>query len=81
MSQVTATTVISDSENQNDLNEYEFKIPDAQLTGASGEVQYVNSSSVTYTGFKQFAIKIVLLSTSPSRVPRVRDFRAIALQI
>jgi len=81
MSQVTATTVISDSEDQNDLNEYEFKIPDAQLTGSGGEVQYVNSSSVTYTGFKQFAIKIVLLSTSPSRIPRVRDFRAIALQI
>ena len=81
MTQVTSTTIVSDTEDQNDLNEYEYKIPDAQLTGGSGEVEYVNSAGVTYTGFKQFAIKIVLLSTSPSRVPRMRDFRAIALQI
>jgi hypothetical protein len=38
-------------------------------------------SGVTYTGFKHFKIKVVLLSSTPSRVPRIKDFRAIALQI
>jgi len=80
MTQVTAATIVSDSENTNDFKEYEYQIPTASLTGASGEVQY-DASGVTYTGFKRFKIKIVLLSSTPSRVPRVKDFRAIALQI
>jgi hypothetical protein len=81
MTQTTSAVTVSDSENRNDLKEYEYNIPAANLTGSGGEVQYVNSESVTYTGFKYFAIKIVLLSSTTSNVPRVRDFRAIALQI
>jgi hypothetical protein len=81
MTQTTSAVTVSDSENRNDLKEYEYNIPAANLTGTGGEVQYVNSESVTYTGFKYFAIKIVLLSSTTSNVPRVRDFRAIALQI
>jgi len=80
LSQVTSTTVVSDSENTEDFREFEYGIPTASLTGASGEVQYTDNS-ITYTGFKRFKIKVVLLSTSPSRVPRLRDFRAVALQI
>jgi hypothetical protein len=56
-------------------------VPTTSLTGPSDEVQYTASSGVTYTGFKYFKIKAVLLSTSSSIVPRVTDFRAIALQI
>lgn len=80
LSQITSTTVISDSENEEDIKEFEYSIPTASLTGPSGEVQYT-SDGVAYTGFKFFKIKVVLLSTTPSRVPRLKDFRAIALQI
>ena len=80
LTQTTSSTVVSDSENTNDFNEYEFSIPTASLTGGNGEFQYL-SSGVTYTGFKRFKIKVVLSSTNPARVPRIRDFRSIALQI
>ena len=80
LTQITASTVVSDTEDETDFEEYEFNIPTANLTGGSGEFQYT-SGSVTYTGFKHFKLKVVLLSTSPSRVPRLKDFRAIALQI
>jgi len=56
-------------------------LPTANLTGDNGEVQYTTADGVTFTGFKRFKIKVVLLSTSTSRVPRMRDFRAVALQI
>jgi len=81
MTQVTPTTVFSDSENQEDFEEYEYTLPTANLTGDNGEVQYTTADGVTFTGFKRFKIKVVLLSTSTSRVPRIRDFRAVALQI
>ena len=72
---------MSDTENKDDFREFEYGIPTTSLTGDSGEVQYTTSAGVTYTGFKYFKIKAVLLSTSPSIVPRIKDFRAIALQI
>jgi hypothetical protein len=81
MTQTTSSTVVSDSENRDDFREFEYGIPTTSLTGAGGEVQYTTSAGVTYTGFKYFKIKAVLLSTSPSIVPRIKDFRAIALQI
>jgi hypothetical protein len=37
------------------------------------------SDGVTYTSFRSFAIKIVLAGNDPTDVPKVRDFRAIAL--
>ena len=67
--------------NKEDFKEYEFTVPTAKKNGSSDEVQYVNSNDVTFTGFKHFKIKVVMLSTSSSNVPRIRDFRAIALQI
>lgn len=79
----SAETVVrySDSENSDDFIEYDYKIPAANMTGAGGEVEYVNSESVTYTGFKQFAIKIVLTTSNASKPPRFKDLRAIALQV
>lgn len=81
MTQDTSTLEVSDSENLEDFREYEYSIPTGDLTGPLGEVQYTNSESIVYTGFKYYAIKIVLLSSTYSRVPRVKNFRAIALQI
>lgn len=80
LTQETSTTIVSDSEDINDFEEFEYGIPTSSLTGPEGQVQYT-SGSVTYTGFKRFKIKIVLLSSNPANPPRVKDFRAIALQI
>jgi len=45
---------------------------------ANNQVSYT-SGTTSYRNFRTFAIKIVLSGTSPVDVPRVRDFRAIAL--
>ena len=83
MEQTTKATLFSDYENKDDVQEYEFRIPAANLTGTAQDVNTVveyQSDSVTYSGYKYFAIKIVLLSSTFSNVPRVSDLRAIALQ-
>ena len=80
MTQSTSTATNSSDLNQNDFREFEFTVPSAKLTGSGGEVQY-DANGVTYTGFKRFAIKIVLLTSNPTNPPRLKDFRAIALQI
>lgn len=77
----TATASYSDRENKQDFREAEYRLPASVLTGAGGEVQYENSQGVTFTGYKYFAIKIVMLSPSTSLIPRGKDLRGIALQI
>jgi len=47
----------------------------------SGIVEYYSTSGSRYTGYKYFAIKIVLTAADGSRVPKLNDMRAIALQI
>jgi len=81
LDQVTSTLLTSSSLDPLDFKEFEYKIPAASLTGLNGEVQYTAADGNTYTGYKYFAIKIVLLSNNTSLVPRVKDYRAIALQI
>jgi hypothetical protein len=44
----------------------------------SNSVSYASNGS-TFTSFKTFAIKIVMTGTDPTNVPRVRDFRTIAI--
>ena len=81
MTQVTSASEVSDSKNIEDMREFEFTIPTANKTGSSDQVQYTNTSGITFTGFKFYQIKIVLTSTTPAVIPRVKDLRAIALQI
>jgi hypothetical protein len=81
MTRSSATSELSDSEDVFDYKEYEYDIPTASLTGTNGEIQYTNSQNVTYTGFKRFAIKIVLLSSNTVKPPKVKNLRVIALQI
>lgn len=74
--------------NRDDFKEYTYGFATSQLTGPNGEVQYT-SNGTTYTGYKYFAIKIVLTSDTNAEtgivntavVPRVADLRCIALQI
>lgn len=73
-------SLISDKDNINDFKEFIYNIPTDKLTGLSEEVQYVNSNGVTFTGFKHFMIKIVMLGTNTSKPPRIKDFRSIAIQ-
>jgi hypothetical protein len=52
-----------------------------QQSPNDGIVEYTNSDNSRFIGFKEFAIKIVLLSSNPVRVPKLNDVRCIALQI
>ena len=81
MTQVTSASDVSDAKDKHDMREFEYTIPTANKTGSSDQVQYTNSSGITFTGFKFYQIKIVLTSTTPAIIPRVKDLRAIALQI
>lgn len=55
----------------------DFAVPAAQLT--SGVTTY-QSDGNTFLGFKQFAVKIVLLGTNSAIVPKVADLRVVAAQ-
>lgn len=52
-----------------------------QQSPGSGIVEYYNNTDSKFVGFKEFAIKIVLLSENAVIVPKLNDCRAIALQI
>lgn len=80
MTQNTISTVYSSSENTDDFKEYQYTPASSVMTGINNSIQYTNSNGVTFTGFKKFKIKIVLLTTDPSNPPRIRDLRALALQ-
>jgi hypothetical protein len=58
--------------------EYQYVIPTANKT--AGVLEYTVGSA-TYSGYKSFAVKVIPLSTNTSVVPRVRELRAIALQV
>ena len=64
------------STNYNDYRELKFA-PGINGT-ANNSVSYT-SGSTSFSNFRTFAIKIVLTGTSTTDVPKVRDFRAIAL--
>ena len=57
--------------NDTDFIEYQYD-PSTTTTNYT-------ASSVTYTSFKTFAIKIVMTSTNTTKVPRIEDLRTIAL--
>jgi hypothetical protein len=75
----TVSTLDSKDEDRNDFKEFEYNMPTTMLTGAGDEYQYT-SGSVTYTGYKYFKIKIVLTTSNTAKAPRLKDYRAIALQ-
>lgn len=65
---------------RNNYRDFVYNIPASYMTGSAGEFQYTRSGT-TFTGYKYFAIKIILTGTDSSIVPRVADLRAIALQL
>ena len=58
--------------------EYQYVIPTANKN--AGVLEYTVGSA-TYSGYKSFAVKVIPLSTNSSVVPRIRELRAIALQV
>ena len=88
--QVTASNTFSSIVNKEDFIEVEYGFPaaNASTLGAfnnsanNNVVRYFNSANAHFDTFKYFSLKIVLRSSSGSHVvPRVKDLRAIALQI
>ena len=81
--------VYSSPTERTDFYEYEFGIPssatytnDAYLDATNSDIlTYTNIAGSKFTSFKIFAIKIVLLSSNPVRIPLINDIRAIALQV
>jgi hypothetical protein len=74
MTQLNNTNFVST--NYNDYREISYA-PGVAGT-ANNSVSYT-SGSTSFSNFRTFAIKIVLTGTSTTDVPKVRDFRAIAL--
>jgi hypothetical protein len=87
----TPATKYSSSENKDDFIELVYDPPVYSATTGSpynfgantstGILEYRNSAKARYTGYKYFSIKIVLTNSSSTNPPRVKDLRAIALQL
>jgi hypothetical protein len=83
----TAASRYSSSENKDDFLELTYDVPNYTNTARSGAnnstgiIEYRNFARARYVGFKYFAIKIVLTNSTSTNPPRVKDLRAIALQM
>jgi len=62
------------SKTNGEYRDYEYR-PSATVNAVS----YVSNEGVVYDTFKTFSIKIVMISTDPAIVPKVKDLRIIAL--
>lgn len=86
MTDATSNLVVSSTENRNDFTERKYTVPnwsDTYKSGANtttGIIQYTNNSRVAFSRYKYLKVKLVLLSSTTVNPPRVRNFRAIALQ-
>jgi hypothetical protein len=69
-------TIFSSSSNLNDFKEFVYAIPESAKN--FGVVTYTNSTG-SYEGYRRFAIKIELLSENGFNVPRITDYRGVAL--
>ena len=82
----------SSSANVFDYRELEYVMPsvatNASLTNGGGaalniansnNLTYKDTAGALYTGYKQYAIKVVFLAESYARIPKVKNIRAIAL--
>lgn len=74
-------SVYSSLATDNDFKELTFNMPISSMTGPNGELQYVSSQGIRFTGYKSYQIKIGLLGTNSAIVPRVADLRVLCLQM
>ncbi len=73
LTQLTSANLYSYKDS--DYFEYQF------AASATSDILTYTSNSVLYNTFATFAIKIVLLTSDPTRVPILQDMRAIALPV
>ena len=79
------TDFSSSTANRDDWKEFEYFVSEgtAEKGGAAvlenKKFKYISSTGTIFTDFKFFAIKIVLTTTKQNLIPRVKDYRAIAL--
>jgi hypothetical protein len=86
-----SATTYSSSSDKNNFIELAYKVPTYSATtlapykfganSSTGVIEYRNTSKARFTGFKYFAIKIVLVNESSTNPPKVKDLRALALQV
>ncbi len=77
---VPTANLFSSEENDLDFKELRFELP-ASVKNVNRIFNYTNSKGVLFTGYKYFSIKIVMLSSNESIVPRIKELRTIALQV
>ena len=64
--------------NANNVALTDTEFTEFQFDPTGGNVN-CTSSGATYTTFKIFAVKVVMTSTNTTKVPRIQDYRAIAM--
>ena len=57
--------------------------PTVTISGGGGSSATATAarSTITYAGYKEYAIKIVHLSSNSARIPKSTNLRAYALQV
>ena len=80
------TNLVSSVADRFDYKEFEFSVGDTVLGNGAGAyinasdvLEYKSSTGSVYNSYKNFAVKIVMLSTGHNSIPRIKDLRAIAL--
>lgn len=73
----TGANMFTSTTNINDFKEYIYDVPDANKV--NNILTYTNTSG-TYTGYKSFQLRITLRSISIGSVPRLLDYRGLALE-
>lgn len=58
---------------------YEYRDYEYRPSLVNNFINYTSAAGVTYDTFKSFAVKIVMTSSDPAVVPKVKDLRIIAL--
>ena len=90
LDQTSAANTVSSIVNKENFVELEYGFPSSNTTslgafnfsGNNNVVRYFNSANSHFDTYKYFSLKIVLRTSTGSHVvPRVKDLRAIALQI
>ena len=78
---VTVGNAISFDNTQADM--FKITTPQTAFKDPQNEtiVTYYNSGQNKFDTYKAFQIKIVMLSDNAARVPKVKDFRALALSV
>ena len=76
LEKTAGANIFCSKSNLNDFREFEYSIPAANKV--NGVVNYTNANG-EFDGFRKFAIKIELLSDNIGNVPRLLDYRGIAL--